>query len=227
MQGHYTYVNNYFSEKFSFITDNFIGKSVSISVYEEDMVRCEQAGMACYLAPDKPTYVILRKPKPTGGFYWSHWQFSAMLNTTGQVEGIFCIGYDITNEKTNYEDVYALDSSHLVECITDGYTELDADYKVKAVNESFLTVVGIRRQEILGQSLWKYLKKEDHGDIFEFFEKCFGKKIITQQVAAKLSWLLLTLPVIQTKLSPKREDSLCKKKLISFLGLCVAMKDRL
>ena len=57
--------------------------------------------------------------------------------------------------------------------------------------------------------------------------KMFWKKIITQQVAAKLSWLLLTLPATQTKLSPKHEDSLFKKKLISFLGLCVAMKDRL
>lgn len=122
LEGRYQYVNPTFDEKFNFLHNgNMIGGSVRDSVYEEDYPAMYNATANCLQDPDTPVYVRLRKPRPNNSFFWTDWEFKAVKGANNQVEGIQCIGFDVSelierNEslrKTNQElDTFVYRVSH-------------------------------------------------------------------------------------------------------------------
>lgn len=95
MDGFYTYVNSAFRERFGFIGD-LVGDHVNDSVYEEDHPAMQRATLECFKDPNQPVSVRLRKPLPEGGFYWTDWEFKAIMSENGHPEAVQCIGYDVT-----------------------------------------------------------------------------------------------------------------------------------
>ncbi|WP_375436956.1 ATP-binding protein [uncultured Hymenobacter sp.] len=94
-RGNYTYVNDFFHERFGY--DNaIIGTSSLLSIVEEDRPKCLAVVMQCFSEPEVPHQVILRKPYLDNTVKSNHWEFKGICDAQGQVVEILCVGYDIT-----------------------------------------------------------------------------------------------------------------------------------
>ncbi|MBL7692430.1 MAG: PAS domain-containing protein [Flavipsychrobacter sp.] len=96
MQGNYTYVNKAFSERFGFITNNFIGKTCMEDVHPEDAPEVYRVVEDCMSAPGQFRSIIIRKPVKGGGYATTDWDFVALKNEAGVMEGVMCIGYEVS-----------------------------------------------------------------------------------------------------------------------------------
>ena len=93
--GNYTYVNDFFYERFGWERD-LIGTSSMLSIVEEDRPKCLEVVTQCFQAPEVPHQVILRKPYRDGSIKSNHWEFKGILGEGGQLKEIQCVGYDVT-----------------------------------------------------------------------------------------------------------------------------------
>ncbi|WP_375583951.1 PAS domain S-box protein [Cyclobacterium xiamenense] len=97
LEGNYTYVNEVFRERFSFIAKDFIGLPFAITVHDPDVPLAIEAAGKCLAQPGLEVNVRLRKPEDEqGNFYWTNWAFSSFSNVDGVPEGILGVGYDCT-----------------------------------------------------------------------------------------------------------------------------------
>ena len=93
--GNYTYVNDFFYERFGY-DSKIIGTSSLESIVEEDRPKCLAVVMRCFSEPGEPHQVILRKPYLDHTVKSNHWEFKGILNEAGELTEILCVGYDIT-----------------------------------------------------------------------------------------------------------------------------------
>ena len=100
--GHYTYVNDFFIERFGGDSKT-IGTSSLASIVEEDHPKCLAAVRQCFAAPEVPHQVILRKPYLDSSTKSSHWEFKGLRGEQGDVVEILCVGYDVTLLVENLE----------------------------------------------------------------------------------------------------------------------------
>jgi len=94
-QGNYTYVNDFFYERFGHEQD-LLGTSSLLSIIEEDRPKCLEVVMQCFQAPGVPHQVILRKPYRDGSIKSNHWEFKGIAGENGELLEILCVGYDVT-----------------------------------------------------------------------------------------------------------------------------------
>jgi len=102
LQGNYTYVNDFFYERFGW-DRNLIGTQSLLSIAEEDRSKCLEVVMQCFQAPEVPHQVILRKPYRDGSVKSNHWEFKGILGEGGELTEILCVGYDVTLLLENLE----------------------------------------------------------------------------------------------------------------------------
>ena len=101
-QGNYIYVNDFFYERFGW-DSKIIGTSSLLSIIEEDRPKCLAAVMQCFVEPDVPQQVILRKPYRDHTVKSNHWEFKGLRDAAGEVSQIQCVGYDVTLLVDNLE----------------------------------------------------------------------------------------------------------------------------
>ncbi|WP_324671408.1 PAS domain-containing sensor histidine kinase [Hymenobacter sp. GOD-10R] len=101
-QGKYTYVNDFFYERFGY-DSKIIGTSSLQSIVEEDWPKCIGVVGRCFAEPEIPHQVILRKPYRDGTVKSNHWEFKGLLDSAGQISEILCVGYDVTLLVENLE----------------------------------------------------------------------------------------------------------------------------
>ncbi|GGF11140.1 sensor histidine kinase [Hymenobacter cavernae] len=101
-RGNYTYVNDFFYERFGY-DSKIIGTNSLESIVEEDWAKCLTVVGQCFARPEVPQQVILRKPYKDGTIRSNHWEFKGVLNGEGQVGEILCVGYDVTLLLDNLE----------------------------------------------------------------------------------------------------------------------------
>lgn len=94
-RGAYTYVNDFFYERFG-RDAAIIGTSSMLSIVEEDRPKCLAVVGQCFAEPETPHQVILRKPYKDETIKSNHWEFKGILNGRGEVSEIQCVGYDVT-----------------------------------------------------------------------------------------------------------------------------------
>ena len=100
--GNYTYVNDFFYERFGW-DSKIIGTSSLLSIIEEDRAKCVATVMQCFAEPNVPQQVILRKPYRDQTVKSNHWEFKGICDASGQVAQIQCVGYDVTLLVDNLE----------------------------------------------------------------------------------------------------------------------------
>jgi PAS domain S-box-containing protein len=94
-QGNYTYVNDFFYERFG-KEGELLGTSSLLGIIEEDRPKCLEVVMQCFQTPEVPHQVVLRKPYRDQSIKSNHWEFKGILGEEGQVVEILCVGYDVT-----------------------------------------------------------------------------------------------------------------------------------
>ncbi|OKS88148.1 PAS domain-containing protein [Mucilaginibacter polytrichastri] len=100
MDGRYTYVSKNYDRNFGFTGGTLLGAAFSVTLHPEDIAICERVGAACFGAPGELCAATLRKHDGIGGYVTTQWEMQALFNEQGQPDGIFCIGYNITEVVT-------------------------------------------------------------------------------------------------------------------------------
>ena len=96
MDSMYTYVSPNYDNNFGFTGDSLLGKPFSITLHPDDIKICEEVGAKCFENPALLLPATLRKYDGKGGFVFTQWEFKALFNDENSPEGVFCIGYNIT-----------------------------------------------------------------------------------------------------------------------------------
>lgn len=100
LEGKYIYTNKVFHDRFSFITDDFIGKPFEITMHKDDVEKANIAAVECMNNPNKNVQLYIRKPiEIPESYYWTNWEFSLFSDKNNQPVGIMCLGHDVTEEK--------------------------------------------------------------------------------------------------------------------------------
>lgn len=92
----YSYVSPNYDRNFSLGKGTLKGQHFSVTLHPDDVQICEQVGPLCFGNPGKLFPATLRKHNGSGGFVITQWEMQAIFDAQGQPEGIFCIGYNIT-----------------------------------------------------------------------------------------------------------------------------------
>lgn len=123
MQGRYSYVNQTYQSAFDFIDRDFVGKPYEITMHPEDTRICAEVAAKCFAAPERSFPATIRKHDGKGGYVVTQWEYRAIFTASGDPDGIFCMGYDITqfrlakaeiDQKRKLLDQIGWDQSHLI-----------------------------------------------------------------------------------------------------------------
>ncbi|GAB4133814.1 MAG: hypothetical protein Fur0027_22230 [Raineya sp.] len=157
MEGKYLFVNDVFKKRFAFITQEWEGKDSFIAIYPEDHQVCLKAVEQCFNNPDKVVKVHLRKPATNqNDFYWTQWEFSVFKDQDQNHIGILCLGNDITEtERASLQaKEFAQKVDTIIEEITEGFYQLNRDWKFVKINKVAEQILGIPREQLLGRKIW-------------------------------------------------------------------------
>ena len=152
MEGKYTFVNNSFREKFSWIygKDEIIGKNAMESIVPEDQQKALETVNKCIAQPHTPFGVEISKPLHNGKRLTSYWYFSCNLNQNGDPSEIICVGIDVTDRKKAEEEkarlLTAIEQSRVSVVIT------DINGNIEYVNNYFVEHSGYSKDEVLGRN---------------------------------------------------------------------------
>ncbi|WP_026899253.1 PAS domain-containing protein [Daejeonella oryzae] len=101
MEGKYSYINNKYKRAFGNIHGEIIGQPYYTTIHPDDTEICHRVSAQCFEFPEKVFPATIRKHDGKGGFVFTQWEYKAMINEQGEPEGIFCLGYDITEFRNN------------------------------------------------------------------------------------------------------------------------------
>jgi PAS domain S-box-containing protein len=178
LKGDYVYINQTFKDRFSFITQDFIGKPSAISIHPDDLNRAQEVVHICLSNPDEVVPIQLRKPiKLESGFYWTQWEFSVITNKDLEPIGILCIGHDITEPKQN---IIKLKESKIklkktIEAIPHPMLILDENNCISYINREVEVVFGYSNQDIKNEPI-KTLFPEDFINQYNSFLSVYRKR---------------------------------------------------
>lgn len=158
MDGRYLYVNPHFNNRYGFLCGNLVGEHSYIAVHPEDQGICQKAVEKCFSNPDEPVVVRLRKPD-TGldDFYWTEWEFSVFRDGLSSMQGILCVGVDVTETQKASKQALKFEAKveTILEDTTDGFYQLDRNWNFIKINSVAEKVLGMSRYQLLGHSIWE------------------------------------------------------------------------
>ena len=97
LQGNYSYINQKYANRFSHVDPDFVGKPFHITMHPEDVAGVTAAGQKCLMNSSMLVPDMIRKHDGQGGYIITQWEFKGMYDDSGNPEGVFCLGYDITD----------------------------------------------------------------------------------------------------------------------------------
>ena len=96
MDNKYSYVSPNYDKNFGRSEDSLLGELFHITLHPDDIKICSEVGGKCFENPELLLPATLRKHDGKGGFVFTQWEFKALFDNNNNPEGIFCIGYNIT-----------------------------------------------------------------------------------------------------------------------------------
>lgn len=96
MEGRYAYVNDNYKRSFSYKDDEIVGQPYQITMHPDDANICEEVSAKCFANPNNLYPATIRKHDGKGGYVITQWEYKAIFTSSGEPDGIFCVGYDIT-----------------------------------------------------------------------------------------------------------------------------------
>ena len=116
LQGNYSYVNTNYNHTFKYVDEDLKGKPYYITMHPDDRKVCEEVAYKCIENPGCVFPATIRKHDGKGGFIITQWEYKAMFDEAGELEGIFCIGHDVTelSKKADLLKEIAFHQSHNV-----------------------------------------------------------------------------------------------------------------
>ncbi|WKN33540.1 PAS domain S-box protein [Porifericola rhodea] len=103
-RGNFTYVNQWFQEKFDYGKE-IVGHNFMSEIHPDDVKPCWQMLEACKASPGKAIPIELRGLRGKETFYW---EVVALTNEEGEVTEYQGVGYDITESKLADSEIRSL-----------------------------------------------------------------------------------------------------------------------
>ncbi|PUZ20154.1 hypothetical protein DCM91_19685 [Chitinophaga costaii] len=111
LEGHYTYTNDHYTQSFSPEGRSFLGQSFDLLLHPEDTGIARDTRMQCMQYPEQLFPFLVRQPNRHGDFMLTQWECQAMVNNSGHIHGVYCVG------------------SHLAACLDEaGYPLLGSNF---------------------------------------------------------------------------------------------------
>ncbi len=116
LDGNYSYVNRNYARSFQYVADTLVGKPYHITMHPDDIKVCEETSARCIAHPGSSFPATIRKHDGKGGYIITQWEFIAGFNEANELEGIFCMGHDVTElgRKNDQLKTIAFQQSHVV-----------------------------------------------------------------------------------------------------------------
>lgn len=178
LEGRYVFVNEVFKKRFSCISNNFIGQPSFMTIYPEYHQDCLRAVEKCFANPNKVVKVDLRKPDTNReDFYWTSWEFSLLKDNDKNPMGILCIGHEITKtEKASQQaKEFAQKVETIIESITEGFYQLDKDWRFIKMNSIAEQILGKSKKNLLGRKIWDVFPHTPNDKYPEYFYKAVSE----------------------------------------------------
>ena len=170
LEGNYTYASPYFLKSFNYKEHDIKGISSLLTIYHEDHQECIQTIKKCFLNPDKPQKVILRKPLDKIKIIWTQWDFILELDEKQQPKEIHCYGFDLSNKveqlqiiksfnrkvlesEIKYQTLFETSSLFIILHAPDG--------KIIDANETFCRLIGVEKNLINTLNLFDFIEPDN------------------------------------------------------------------
>jgi len=166
-----------YCEMFGKSEEELIGGKFMPTVHAEDREPTQKA-MRELLEPPHTCY-LEQRAKTKRGWRWFAWADKAILDADGRVKAIVGVGRDITDRKkvemalTVQKGLAETESQKLrsmIEGMEQGIIVADFDDRIIEVNTWFLNAVGLKRERLIGRSLWSIPSMEPMEMIREVIE---------------------------------------------------------
>jgi PAS domain S-box-containing protein len=99
LEGNFTFLNDFFCQRYGLPREETLGQPSLETILEKDHAKCQQTVQNCLEQPNLPFPVRLRKITPSGLKVTGQWEFMALSRADGQPREILCLGYDITPQR--------------------------------------------------------------------------------------------------------------------------------
>ncbi len=177
--------NDYFNKQFSFslnINDNRNSKAF---IHPGDHAIHQQAIANCLTDPGKKANTTVRMLTEDGCYFLTEWEFSACLNSKGNIEGVEGLGiayrdftFDGLSLQMQLQSLRSLSDSS-----SDGILLLDKNYTILAYNKPAenLSLELYKRQYLTGDDFRAYVRQEVQGDFNRQFNKALNG-IISEEI---------------------------------------------
>jgi PAS domain S-box-containing protein len=96
LSGKYTYANQRFLDSFGYSAQTIIGIDSLRTIHPDDIQKVLLTTENCFKTPGRPASVTIRKPNKDGGYFWTDWEFTAILDNMGKIIEVQCVGLDAT-----------------------------------------------------------------------------------------------------------------------------------
>src|SRR5512132_3345049 len=148
---HYTFVNQAFANWVCKPQDEIYGKT-PFEVMASDVAAFLRPVLKRAQAGEHVEYERIGQ-NANGQRRWMHGRMAPDLDSTGKVRGLYCTEYDIHDLKQTEQELAAREKQ--LRLFTDNIPEpvvyLDAERRYVFVNEAFLDLYGLAREEVLGK----------------------------------------------------------------------------
>ena len=201
LEGKYTYLNNYFCEKFGIDADQVIGTDSMQSIIPEDRPTCLKMVEACFLSPGKIIKGKLRKPsKKPGDTIISYWEFQAVMDENGAPAQVLCVGYDLSEHQKLAKELHF--KSRLLDTIGQPAVAYDLNGKVTYWNRAAEEVYGHTSESIIGKNISLTVNKQNPETI-EIVKSTLdvGKQWIGEQEHQKKDGRVFPVKVVDSPLT--------------------------
>src|SRR5437660_5892470 len=190
----YTFVNQAFANWVCKPQDEIYGKSPTevlksdVSSFLRPILKRAQFG-------EHVEYERVGK-NANGDRRWMHGRVAPDLDSTGKVRGLYCTEYDIHDLKSAEQALAAREEQ--LRLFTDNIPEpvvyLDADRKYAFVNESFLQLNGLNRDEVIGKPSEEVIGLEASQALAPFHDRAFaGETLIYERAledtSGRVRWM--------------------------------------
>jgi PAS domain S-box-containing protein len=126
-----------------------------------DAERCRSQVRCCASEPEGRVAFRARLAGPMGGgAHWLGWELSVLANQSGPPTQIIGIGRNLGQKDGLRARAYAKRLSEVLANVTDAYFVMDDQLRIRTVNAVFEQLIGIKKAQAVGMSIWDIMKKE-------------------------------------------------------------------